>query len=445
MVVNKKQDRSNSKRLILDFLFAILISFLLIGFYQYTKLGDSLKEQRPEVFETKIENANKNLKYGFNLNEYQFSSMTLKPNEFIGDILLQNGISYQDIAILEKKAEDIFSVRKIRAGKELSIIKKEKSGQASCVIYEPSPFQYVVYDFRDSIGVRLVDKDFVTCTETASGIVETSLWNAMTDRGFSPALIDKMEEALAWSVDFYHTNAGDEFKLIYEQIYIDGKAVSIGKLLAAYYKTNIDHYAIYFENEKYGGYYDLEGRPSKKAFLAAPVKFSRISSRYSGSRYHPILKRRKAHLGTDYAAPYGTPIQAVGNGVVLTASYTSGNGKFVKIKHDETYQTQYLHMSKFAKGIHSGVHVNQGDVIGYVGSTGLATGPHVCFRFWKNGKQVDHMKQNFPPPDPMRAEDMPRFLELKESMVNLLNQIPIEDLGETSDLIVENLIQPNQP
>ena len=213
--------------------------------------------------------------------------------------------------------------------------------------------------------------------------------------------------------------------MIYEDKSIDGKSVGVGKVHAAYYK-NLDneYYAYYFENSKHNGYFDEKGRTMKKAFLKSPVKYSRISSKFNRRRFHPILRRVRAHLGTDYAAPYGTPIYAVADGVITKASRTRGNGNYVKIRHDETYQTQYLHMQKFAKGTRPGAHVKQGQVIGYVGSTGLATGPHVCFRFWKNGRQVNHLRLNLPPPDPMPEEDLPAFFELRDSMKIELDKIP---------------------
>jgi len=156
-------------------------------------------------------------------------------------------------------------------------------------------------------------------------------------------------------------------------------------------------------------YFDETGASLRKAFLKAPVSFSRISSRFNKRRFHPVLKKVKAHLGTDYAAPRGTEIVAVGDGVVTKASYTKGNGKYVKIRHNGTYTTQYLHMSR--RNVKEGQAVRQGDVIGYVGSTGLATGPHVCFRFWKNGRQVDHLKEDFPPSTPIKEEAKGSFEE----------------------------------
>lgn len=368
----------------------------------------------------------KNQKFGFDLDVFSMEPLRIAKNQVIGNILSDYGIPHTKIALLETKAKDIFSVRKIRSEKDLILVREDECGDPFCFVYEPDPFHYVLYDIRDSVSVNMVEKEVETIVKTASGKLETSLWNAMTERGFSPSLIDKMEDALAWSVDFFHVQVGDEFKLIYEEQYVDGKPVGIGRLLGAYYKNNLEHYAIYFENENYKGYYDLEGRATKKAFLKSPVKYSRISSRYNLNRFHPVLKRRKPHLGTDYAAARGTPIRAIGNGVVVKASYTRGNGKYVKIKHDGVYQSQYLHMSGFAKGIRSGYHVSQGQVIGYVGSTGLATGPHVCFRFWKHGKQIDFLKQNFPPPKPMDESDLPVYFEARDKITFLLDRISID-------------------
>lgn len=275
------------------------------------------------------------------------------------------------------------------------------------------------------------EREVATEVKSAAGRLESSLWNAIVGQGLSYDLAAKMEDALQWSVDFHHLQKGDEFRLVYEQKFIEGEAVGIGQVHAAYYKTgDTEYHAIHYDNGKADGYYDLEGRPMKRGFLKSPVQYSRISSYYNLNRFHPILKRVRPHFGTDYAAPYGTPVLAVGDGVVAKASYTNGNGNFVKIRHDDTYETQYLHMQKFAKGIRPGVHVKQGQAIGYVGSTGLATGPHVCFRFWKNGKQVNHLNLKFPPAKPLPDEDMPRFRELRDEYLSLLEKaraVSIED------------------
>ena len=366
------------------------------------------------------------IKYGFILDTFYISNAEIKPNQFLSEILDDHHVVYEKIDVLARNTEDVFSVTKLRAGKEYTLLSKDASSPAQYFIYEPDVYSYVVYDI-DKGTAEVVEREITTQIKSSSGIIESSLWQTMVDNDLSYDLASRLEDVFGWSIDFHHVQNGDRFKVIYESRSIDGKVVGVGDILGAYYKNYSNEYhGVYFENEQHSGYYDLEGRPMKKNFLKSPVKYSRISSGFNMNRFHPVLKRRKAHLGTDYAAPYGTPILAVANGVVTKASRTRGNGNFVKIKHDKTYQTQYLHMQKFAKGISSGVQVKQGQVIGYVGSTGLATGPHVCFRFWKNNRQVNHRRLNFPPAEPMPEGDIPRFNEKRDEMIKKLNLIKFQ-------------------
>ena len=437
---HKKVSRYN-----LEIILGFLVSLFLIG----SCLQSDSKSDEPEkiIAEHNVE-LPKELLYGFDKSSNYFEKVPIKKNQFIANILSNHGVGFSLINELERKAKDVFSVTKLRAGKDLVLVKSDECSGAYCVIYEPDKFSYVKYDLRDSVNVEIVEKDVVTKIKTTSGIVTSSLWNALENDIFRDLLVDKMEDALSWSVNFYAVQKGDQFKLIYEEKYIDDKPAGIGRVFGAYYENEKPHYAIYYENEGYKGFYDLEGRPTKKGFLKTPVKASRISSRYNRNRFHPILKRRRPHLGTDYAAAYGTPIRSVGNGTVELVSYTKSNGKYVKIRHDKTYQTQYLHMSKFARGMKRGVKVSQGQTIGYVGSTGLATGPHVCFRFWKNGKQIDHLRENFPPPDPMKKEEIPKFNIVKEEIRSELDRITIDNEASltytpeedtSSELLVENI------
>lgn len=429
-----KQDKIKRIRKF-DFLAIALIAVGLISAYNKY---DSSKAHNPSddinSDETE-ETLQKSYKYGFPEDEFVITEHTLFPDQFLSDILTKYEVNIGKIFELEQKAKDVFNVRNIRAGKKYAIVQKDSCSAATSFIYEPDPFRYVVYNLEDSIAIDIVEREVTTTIESAAGVVHSSLWLSMKEKGLSPVLIDKMEDALAWSIDFYHIQDGDRYKLVFERKYIDGEPVGIGQLLGAYYQNyDNEYYAVFYENEEYQGFYDLEGRPTKKGFLKAPVKFSRISSSFNMNRFHPILKRRKPHLGTDYAAPYGTPIIAVANGVVTDASYTKGNGKFVKIKHDKVYSTQYLHMQNFASGIKPGVHVKQGQTIGYVGSTGLATGPHVCYRFWKNGKQINHMNENFPPPEPMPKEELPNFMISRDAIINQLNQLEFEAVALESKM-----------
>ncbi len=356
--------------------------------------------------------------FGFNTSDHHFDKMEILPNQFLGDILERYVFSYTQIAQLEKSAKDVFSVRNLRAGKNLTFVSQDSCSQPFCMIYQPDAFRYVKYNLQDSMEVEIVENEFTVEVDTLVGEIKSSLWASMIDGGHKATLIDKMEDAFASKVDFYYTQKGDRYKLIYEKRLIDGKFISYGDILGAYYDNEQGrHFAIYYENDKYEGFYDVEGRPTKGNFLRSPVKYSRISSRFNRNRFHPIKKRRIPHLGTDYAAAHGTPIHSVADGVIDIASYTKNNGKYVKVKHGKTYKTQYLHMSRFAKGIRKGVPVKQGQTIGYVGSTGLATGPHVCFRFWKNGKQINHLRENFPPGEPMSKEELPLFQAKRDQMI----------------------------
>ncbi|NND31292.1 MAG: peptidoglycan DD-metalloendopeptidase family protein [Saprospiraceae bacterium] len=365
----------------------------------------------------------KNLRFGFNLNDYNATEALIEPNQFLAEILLNHKVNYQTVANLAEKAKPVFSVRALRTGKPYLILNQDTSTAADYFIYEPSPLSFVVFDIKNQ-NVFKTEREVTRVRKTASGTISSSLWQTMMDLELDYELAAKMEDALAWSVSFHHVQNGDEFKAYYDELYVEDQRVGVGELYAAYFNnSNNDYYALRYANDKYDGYYDLEGRPMKKVFLKAPVKYTRISSKYNRNRFHPVLRRVKAHLGTDYAAPYGTPIYAVANGVVTKASRTKGNGNYVKIRHDKIYETQYLHMQGFGKGIGSGVQVKQGQVIGYVGSTGLATGPHVCFRFWKNGKQVNHLNLNLPQPDPMAKEELPRYFEVRDSLKLILDQI----------------------
>jgi murein DD-endopeptidase MepM/ murein hydrolase activator NlpD len=294
---------------------------------------------------------------------------------------------------------------------------------AKCFIYEESATNYIVFDLRDGIQVYRGEKEVEIRMRTASGEITSSLWNAIMDNNMSPALVMEPSNIYAWTIDFFRIQKGDKFKVFYEERFVEDEFVGIGRVWAAkFIHQGEDFYAFYFreEGENFGDYFDEESKTLRKAFLRAPLNFSRISSKYSKRRRHPVTGRVKSHLGTDYAAPKGTPILTTANGSIVVASYTRNNGNFVKIRHNNTYTTQYLHMSKIKSGIRKGVHVKQGDIIGYVGSTGLATGPHVCYRFWKNGRQVDPYKEKLPPSEPMKEQSKEPFQWVKDSLIQYL-------------------------
>ncbi|PHI19401.1 peptidase M23 [Lewinellaceae bacterium SD302] len=369
------------------------------------------------------------LRYGLALDTLSISVDTIQEGQTLSTLLTIAGVDASDIYGLSVEADSVMELRALRAGRTYTLVDDADTEGQDFFVYQPSVYEYVRLDLQGQGRTERVRLPVTTKMSTAGGRIESSLWNAMVGNGHSFELTDKMEDALKWSIDFYHVQPDESFKLVYEKEFVEGKEAGIGPVKAAYYHTaSKDYYAFYYPGDKDGkhaGYYDLEGEPMKSTFLKAPLKYGRVSSSYNLRRFHPILKRTRPHYGTDYAAPYGTPIHSVADGVIAEAGRRGGNGNFVKVRHNQQYTTQYLHMQKFAEGIKPGVHVSQGDIIGYVGSTGLATGPHVCFRFWENGKQVDHTKIDFPTAEPLPDSLLQDFLIYKEDLYQELNGIEI--------------------
>ncbi len=417
----------SKKELIVDISVGLILGLVIITalFYRNEVLDFFRQNKNPKpTTEIIVEKKHKAItKFGFDTSQYVFEEGRVKNNEILGSILYWQDIPYSIIDKLVQKSKDVFNVRQIRANKKITFVRKDTCGELQSLIYEPNDLSYIVFNLADSIYVKRVFRPIDTKIEFATGEVHTSLWNSMKDNNLSISLIDKMEDALSSEVDFYHAQKGDQYKLLFERKYIDDKPIAIGKLLGAYYYNNSPKYAFYFEADDYKGYYNYKGQATKKAFLRAPVRFSRISSGFSTRRFHPILHRVKAHYGTDYAAPYGTPILAVAAGTIIRKGYGKGNGNFITIRHDKTYTTTYLHMQRFAKSSKKGAHVTQGQVIGYVGSTGLATGPHVCFRMKKNGRPINHLRENFPSPEPLPDSVLTKFYVVRDSILTLMKSL----------------------
>lgn len=417
--------------------FALGLIAATLQIAQYRKAAASMAFPQPEL-KPDIK------RWGISLNEYQLFDAELRSGDVLGEILMKQGLSYPQVAKLVESCKGKFNINSMRAGRSLHFLTGNQSTTPQFMVYEPSPYAYAIFLLQEPYSVEIVKRDVKTEIVASSGVLETSFWQALTDNGLNDELADGMIDILASSVDFYHQKQGDRFKVVYEQHYVEGQPVGTGKILAAVYdREGKESYAFNFDKsgEKVD-YFDFDGRPARKAFLKSPVKFSRISSRYNLNRLHPILGYHKAHLGTDYAAPYGTPIQTVAEGVIEEATRRGGNGNFVKIRHDGTYETQYLHMQGFAKGIRPGARVAQGQTIGYVGATGLATGPHCCFRFWKNGREVDHLRLNLPQPQPIKGAALEQFIVARDGLLQLLNNVQyrtreeiLKEKGESPEIL----------
>ena len=349
----------------------------------------------------------------------------VKWNQNLSEILSAYNIGNETIYALANASMDVFDVRKLKAGYPYTIFHhKDSLKTATHFVFEPDKTEYVVFHLGDSIYVERHRKPVTISEETIVAEISSSVYEAVLAQGATPILVNRLVDVFAWQVDFFRIQKGDQFKVIYEVHQVGDVVVNVGKIKGAYFKHfNDDYYAISYDNGEVESYFDENGNSLRKTFLRAPLNYSRISSRYTARRFHPVLKRYKAHLGTDYAAPTGTPIRTVGDGVVLEARYHGGNGNYVKVKHNSNYTTQYLHMSKIQGGMKPGVKVRQGETIGYVGSTGLANGPHLCFRFWKNGVQVDALKVELPPSEPINIDRREDFMHAKNVMVNRLEKI----------------------
>lgn len=352
--------------------------------------------------------------YGFNLKDYVVSEDTIRSGDNLGKIFGDYNLNASDVHNIVTKVKDTINVRAIRAGQPYTLIKyKNNPDKLAAFVYHPNISGYQVIDLRDTITAYTKMYPVTIKRRTVASTIDGSLSVSLSKEGVDQSLATRMSQIFAWSIDFFKLQPEDRFAVTIEEKYInDTVYVGISKIEAAYFNyRGKDLYSFPYQRPGAKGkdYYDEEGRPMKSMFLKAPLKFFRITSRYTKSRFHPVQKTWKSHNGTDYAAPTGTPIMTTASGVVERTGYTAGNGNYVKVKHNGTYSTQYLHMSKIL--VRKGQYVEQGQSIGLVGSTGLATGPHVCYRFWKNGVQVDPLGQVLPNSEPMDKKDIPAYKE----------------------------------
>jgi murein DD-endopeptidase MepM/ murein hydrolase activator NlpD len=316
--------------------------------------------------------------------------------------------------------------KKIVAGKSYFTLRTlDSTAAVHYVVFENSPTHFIIVDFvsTDFVKSYPFEKEIVIRKHCSEGVITSSLWNAIVQDGGDPMLALKLSDIYAWQIDFFDVKENDAFKVIYDVAYVDDTIpLHIGQINGVVFThQGTDFYAIPFVQDSIVEYFDLEGNSLRKAFLKSPLDFYRITSRFSNSRYHPVLKKRRAHHGVDYAAPVGTPVKSIGNGVVAAKAFQrGGGGNYVKIKHNSTYTTTYMHLSSFAKGLKMGSHVRQGEVIGYVGSTGLSTGPHLDFRIHKNGQPIDPLKMESPPSFPVREELRKKYDSVKKVVIDPL-------------------------
>jgi murein DD-endopeptidase MepM/ murein hydrolase activator NlpD len=379
---------------------------------------DSLEQEKVTVRE-----------YGLPVDSFNIISGTVKRDQTLSIILNDFGVDGRTIHKLATASSGIFDLRKIRYGKPYKVFCSRDSSQTvQYFVYEHTPVEYVMFSLYDSMHVTCKEKEIIVRTKQASGVVSSSLWNAMLDNDLDPMLAFELSEIYAWTIDFFGLQPGDRFSIDFDEQYVDTTYIGLGRIHGAYFHhANHDFYAIPFIQDGVESFYDQEGNSLRRAFLKAPLRYSRISSRYSHSRLHPILKTRRPHLGIDYAAPVGTPVLTIGDGKVIKTGYTKGNGNMVKIQHNSVYATAYLHLSHYGEGVRTGAYLKQGDIIGYVGSTGLSTGPHLDFRFYKNGYPVDPLKVEAPPVEPVQQENLMAYDSIRVFTIRKLDHISAPD------------------
>ncbi|RED46602.1 murein DD-endopeptidase MepM/ murein hydrolase activator NlpD [Winogradskyella eximia] len=430
----------------------VVLTIILIGFFACKE--DNSAEVAYEKELSEIVEEEKILEFGFDINNYIVKRDTIQQGDSFGEILQRNNIGYPDIFQIAEVTKDTFDIRRLHPGKPYTLLFSKESEKDSLprpetFIYQTDPIKYVVINLKDSIYAYTNKKPVTYVEKTATGIIESSISSTLEDKGLSQKLAYKMaDEIYAWTIDFRRLQKGDRFKVIYTDKYIDDTIYAgVHNVKAAYFEHNGDSlYAFQFETDSIKGivdYFNEDAKNLRRAFLKAPVQFSRISSRYNLKRRIAFYGNKvRPHKGTDFAAAIGTPIMATANGTVTESTRRGGNGKYVKIRHNDTYSTQYLHMSKQA--VKKGQFVKQGDIIGYVGMTGNTGGPHVCYRFWKNGQQVDPFKQKLPEAKPISDSLKVKFLEhikpVKQRLDNIffLEAEPIEPENTiTQDLTID--------
>lgn len=366
--------------------------------------------------------------FGFPLSEFDSEEGQVKRGDFFTTLITRLGASQSDAYALTQASRNVFDLKSIKVGNEYkAFYTREEEPRLAYLVYEDTRTKFVTFGLHDSLYVRVNERDVYSKIRMGEATINTSLWNDVSAAGMQPLLALRLSDIFAWSVDFFGLRKGDSFKVVYEELYVGDRFFDIGTIHSAIFTHAGREYDAYrFVQDEVPQYWSEKGENLKKAFLKAPLSFTRISSGFTYSRRHPVTRVVRPHTGIDYAAPAGTPVMSIGDGVVTQRAYTSGGGNQVKIRHNSTYTTAYLHLSRFAKGLAVGKRVRQGEVIGYVGSTGLSTGPHLDFRVWKNGTPINPLKMESPPADPIKAANREFFAaavrqskQLRDSLVSI--------------------------
>lgn len=367
--------------------------------------------------------------YGYNVINAEIEEGRVKRNESLYLILQDLDVDPQTIYEINRESKGVFQSNRVKPGQQYIVYKNSKNSQAYRLILHKDALDYVIFEWENGVKVSSGKKEVKKEISEASGVITSSLYESLVEQDKNILIANRLSEIFAWQIDFFRLYPGDNYKLIYEKQFVDGKPYGIGEILAAQFEHNGRTYdAYYFEGEKSIGFYDSEGNGVQKALLKAPFKFSqRISSSFNRNRFHPVLKRRLPHTGVDYAAPIGTPVLSVGDGEVTEAQYRGPNGNIVKIRHNGTYATAYLHLNGFAKGITPGTRVRQGQVIGYVGRTGRVTGVHLHYMLYKNGQPVNPLTIDLPPSKAIDESERSEFEDLMKRLKEQMKEMKVQE------------------
>ncbi len=401
------------KKLIVILVSAMIVLAVAVYWIALPRHGEGLAQPSEEV--------ERLVAYGIDYTDMNLVEGQIESGQTLSELFSQYGIGPVLIDKTDKAAADVFSLRKIKAGKKYAaFLTTDSIPELKHFVYEDNVRDYLVISYAgDSVSVRLEHKNVDSHRKMAHGVIESSLWNSMVAAGMNPGMIKNFEDIYQWTINFYLIQPGDEFTIIYDELSIDGTPIGAGTVWGGVFKHGgKDLYAIPFKQENKLQYWDEKGNSLRKSMLKTPVKYSRISSRFTNSRFHPVYKVYRAHHGVDYAAPTGTPVHAVADGTISVRAYQRGGaGNYVKIKHSQGYETTYMHLSRYGKGIAVGRRVSQGDVIGYVGSTGASTGPHLDYRVQINGKYVNPLTVTSQPVAPISKTNMADFEMVRDRVM----------------------------
>lgn len=410
---------------------AFFAAFSLASCTGRSGAADTL-EQQPDTLELRESPK----KFALSIDDYTVRYDTLRPRQTLAELLMKMGFTAQHVYTLTQCPDSVFNVRRLRPGQVCALFcDKDSIATPRYLVYVENPKDYVMFDIDNGCRATRFCNESRWCENEVAGVVNSSLWVAMQESGTSPMLAVEMSHIFGWSVDFFGIQKGDEFRLIYTREYVDETPLDNYRIVAASFcASDSTVYAIPFVQDNEELFYNADGNSLEGAFLKAPLDYYRISSRFTNSRFHPVLRRYRAHHGVDYAAPAGTPVYAIGSGKVIAKAFQAGGGgNYVKIRHNSTYVTTYMHLSRFAKGLKVGDAVKQKQVIGYVGSTGVSTGPHLDFRVHENGKPINPLTIKSQPKKPISEDNKAAFSIVADSLLKRLSNITMA-VADTSQV-----------